>query len=111
MWLDSDLYNMDIQIDCGPIIVEFFNIDLTPLDQDIFYLEADQHLCIEEIDDVTKKGDYEILYRITLERYQMNFVESTEPFIVTIEDPCDNPRNVIPSIVETQEYTITQKAF
>lgn len=30
------------------------------------------------------KGEYEILYRITLEDYPTNFVESKEPITITI---------------------------
>lgn len=51
---------------------------------------------------------YEVQYRVILSRYPDNWIESTEPFTVTVEDPCDNPVSVTPSKLESQEYTITQ---
>ena len=60
---------------------------------------------------VEKKGAYPIKYRVYHTLYSANVVTLTDPFIITIIDPCDNPVSVTPSTLSAQEYTITQSAF
>jgi len=60
---------------------------------------------------VEKKGMYRIKYRVYHTLYSTNVVTLTDPFIITIIDPCDNPVSVTPSTLSAQEYTITQSAF
>lgn len=35
----------------------------------------------------------------------------TDPFVITIIDPCDNPVSVTASTLSAQEYTITESSF
>jgi len=60
---------------------------------------------------VGKKGTYPIKYRVYHTLYTTNVVTLTDPFIITIIDPCDNPVSVTPSTLSAQEYTITQSYF
>jgi hypothetical protein len=60
---------------------------------------------------VGKKGTYPIKYRVYHTLYSTNVVTLTDPFIITIIDPCDNPVSVTPSTLSAQEYTITQSSF
>ena len=60
---------------------------------------------------VEKKGTYRIKYRVYHTLYPTNVVTLTDPFIITIIDPCDKPLSVTPSTLSAQEYTITQSAF
>ena len=60
---------------------------------------------------VEKKGKYPIKYRVYHTLYPTNVVTLTDPFIITIIDPCDNPVSVTPSTLSAQEYTITQSVF
>ena len=61
-------------------------------------------------EDITKKGEYPIMYRVRLEDYPLNYVESAEPFVITIIDPCDEPKSLIAPELVDQEYTITDVA-
>ena len=60
---------------------------------------------------MSKKGDYPILYRASYANYPDRLVESTVPFKISVEDPCDAPVGVTGSVLTDQEYTITETAL
>ena len=100
-WGDNQgLYTIDTEIDCGPANVHFFYLDATDLNEEMFFV-GDDFLCVEWSDDIALKGEYEILYKVSLELYPDNFVNSVESFKVTVEDPCDNPISIEPVELET----------
>ena len=104
-------------VDCGALTVEFFNNDAgqTSLDSVLFFDDRTNSnaynlaILYTELDE--KKGVYPIKYRVYHTLYPTNVVTLTDPFIITIIDPCDNPVSVTPSTLTTQEYTITQSSF
>ena len=81
-------------MDCGPLTVEFYNDDAeqTELDVSIFSDERSDsinHLTILPAStESIKEGQYMILYRIFYEEYPDVVVEQTQPFTVTITNPC-----------------------
>ena len=56
---------------------------------------------IQETDDTSKVGTYQILFRLSFENYQENYVESHEPFYITIIEPCNEINSsLIASVLE-----------
>ena len=105
---------IDTVVDCGAYTVEFFLDDplKTPIDPSIF---ADLRLPAEEFttlytEDITKVGLYPIKYRVRLENYPTNVIESPEPFVIEIIDPCSPPTSLVAPALVDQEYTITDTA-
>ena len=58
-------------------------------------------------EDVSKKGEYLIKYRVYHTTYSANVVQIADPFIITIVDPCEQPVSVTAATLADQEYTIT----
>ena len=93
--------------------MEFLNDDFgkTSLDSVIFLDDRTNpnayNLAIMYTELVSKKGSYPIKYRVYHTLYPTNVVTLTDPFTITIIDPCDNPVSVTPSTLTAQEYTIT----
>ena len=93
--------------------MEFFNDDFgkTSLDSVIFLDDRTTSgafkLSSLYTELVSKKGSYPIKYRVFHTLYPANVVTLTDPFIITIIDPCDNPVSVTPTALTAQEYTIT----
>ena len=112
-WQASQLFTVDVLVDCGPITVEFFydNIDRTPLNTTIFDDVRDtatqNEFIVKYNEEPTLKGSYAIKYKIYYTNYPANFVELQNAIILTIIDPCDEPVAVIPSTLIDQQYTIT----
>ena len=100
-------------MDCGALIVEFFNDDAgtTALDTDILLDDRTTtgafNLASIYTEDVLKPGQYPIKYRVYHTTYTGNVVTSADPFSITIADPCDAPVSVVASTLSNQEYTIT----
>ena len=99
-------------VDCGPLTVEFFNDDVgtTSLDTDILLDDRTLgafNLASIYTEDVLKRGQYPIKYRVYHTTYTGNVVTSADPFSITIADPCDAPVSVVAATLTNQEYTIT----
>ena len=90
---------MDTSVDCGAIIVEFFNDDTTSLDPDLFDQNADPSFIVKETDEIGKIGDYPILYKVSLQKYPAVFTESSVPFTISVVDPCDAPLGIVASVL------------
>ena len=65
---------------------------------------------VKYTENVLKAGQYPISYKAYYTQYPANFKEKRTAFTVTIIDPCDEPDSVTASILDDQEYTITQTA-
>ena len=93
-WSIEDVMTSDSKADCGPVTVDFFmEQDYVPLDETIFTDSRDTHphqLIIKEIHDSSKVGEYRIKYRTFYSLYPGNAAEPTQPFIVTVTDPCSS---------------------
>ena len=93
-------------VDCGALTVEFFNDDTgkTALDSDIFSDDRTTagafNLASKYTEMVGKKGTYPIKYRVYHTLYPTNVVTLTDPFTITIIDPCDKPVSVTPVPLE-----------
>ena len=59
-------------------------------------------------EDVTKKANYPISYRVSYTNYAATtFVKTATPFTISVQDPCDAPVSVTPSVLTNQEYILT----
>ena len=98
-------------MDCGPYDINFFNDDATEttLDPDLFEVnKATSQIITKYTDDVTKKANYPISYRVSYTNYAATtFVKTTTPFTISVQDPCDSPVSVTPSVLTNQEYILT----
>ena len=116
MWNIDNLITRATAVDCGALTVEFFNDDggKTALDSDIFADDRTTagafNLASEYTEMVGKKGTYPIKYRVYHTSYLTNVVTLTDPFTITIADPCEAPVGVNSSILTAQEYTITENS-
>ena len=99
-------------VDCGPIILEFFNDDdtKTSLDSSLFIDDSNSFITMKQADEnELKVRVYPILYRMYYEEYPTIVVEQTVPFTVTVEDACgmDVNNSLHASELTDQEYTIS----
>ena len=100
-------------MDCGPLTVEFFNDDVGTTSLDTAILLDDRttggafNLASLYTEDVLKRGQYPIKYRVYHTLYNSNVVTLADPFTITIADPCDAPVSVVAATLTNQEYTIT----
>lgn len=70
------------------------------IDPEVFQVDSDSsNLVIRETSNDMKKGVYEILYRVYFTDYPENSVESLEPFVITVLDPCDEPVSLESSLL------------
>ena len=73
-----------------------------------FVIDMDQKIfTVPVTTDVSFVGKYVIIYEVCLESYPDSCLTSTEPFTITIIDPCDSAVLSEP-LIETQVYTISQ---
>ena len=101
--------------ECGPYEIEFFNddalqtpIDLTTFDNAFAAQATDPNeFSVLYTDLLENVGSYPIKYRVRLQNYPGNVIESPDPFTIDIIDPCSPPTTLLPPILENQEYTIT----
>ena len=77
---------------------------MTALDSDIFADDRKTagafNLASKYTEMVGKKGTYPIKYRVYHTIYPSNTVTLTDPFKITIDDPCDKPVSVTPAALE-----------
>ena len=71
---------------------------MTTLDSDIFLddrtTSGAYNLASKYTEVVGKKGTYPIKYRVYHTLYPTNVVTLTDPFIITIIDPCENDASI-----------------
>ena len=51
---------------------------------------------------------YPIIYIILYLNYPSVYIESVDPFMITVIDPCDEPDSLTSTTVVDQFYTITE---
>ena len=109
----SNLITTSTSIDCGALTIEFFNDDngQTELDPALFVINMDSSAFTTlYTEDVNKKGEYPIKYRVFYNDYPENVVTLSEPFTIKVIDPCEDMVSVSASTAADQEYVITQAA-
>ena len=90
------MVSSSLEQDCGPLQIEFFNAeDRSPLDTELFFDDRSQEpgnaFKVTRAEDGNFRfGDYQILYRIFYEQYPEVEVEQTNPFTISVVDPCDD---------------------
>ena len=97
-------------VDCGPLLIDFYLNDgaktsLSPLlfevrdspDEFVRIFAADNSLA----------DTFEILYTVTLSLFPNISVESAESFTIEIKQRCIEASLLAPSVLDNQEYTIT----
>ena len=103
------------QVNCGPISVEFFDSLGNPPDSATFSDErtADSinNFRMPYSEDISKKGSYSFKYRVFHKFYPGNIATQFEPFTITVINSCENPKSLLPSKLQDQDYTITQTFF
>ena len=110
-WTPEELIAPLTSVNCGPITVEFFNDDLSPLDPFLFAVDTvtapSNYFRTLENGDESTDGPYPIRYRVYHTNYPTNVVEQQFPFTITIVRSCANPQTLVPSVLVNQEYTVT----
>ena len=102
-WDFSTLVTSSTLVDCGPYDINFFNDDATEttLDPDLFEVnKVTSQIITKYTEDVTKKANYPISYRVSYTNYAATtFVKTATPFTISVQDPCDTPISVTPSVL------------
>ena len=85
---------------------------MTPLDATLFRdsRPIDGEFTTLYTEAIDKVGSYPIKYRVKLQNYPGNVIESPDPFTIDIIDPCSPPTSLTPPPLVDQEYTITDTA-
>ena len=99
--------NLDTSANCGTLSVQFYHSTLGDLD-DVFTVEfGDSMFTVPYTEDTEKADSYKIHYRVYYDDYSDVFIDTSTPFEIIIDDPCDPP-----AVLETnlplvnQEYTV-----
>ena len=97
-------------VDCGPLLIDFYLNDgsKTPLSPLLFEVRDSPDEFVRSFAADNSLADtFEILYTVTLSLFPDISVESAEPFTIEIKQRCIEPSLLSPSVLDNQEYTIT----
>ena len=113
-WDISNILTTTANVDCGPVEVEFFDLDTQDaIDSDVFFDDRSGEsyaLTVLETQDVSKKGIYNISYRAYFTNYSGIIAQAEDAIVITIIDPCDSINDISSQDFEDQTYTITDDA-
>ena len=91
-------FNADTSADCGNLQVEFYHSAKGDLDS-VFSVDFDAfEFTVPYTEDIDKAQTYDIYYQVSYIDYVSVSVDLATPFEIIVDDPCDPPAVIEPSV-------------